>query len=117
LQGEDNVEHIIAQCPYARLVWTGCLQATGLRVDIPQVGDTLEGWWLEARSGVTVANRRGFDTLVILVARTLWKQRNARVFANTSQQFGTEQIILKIREEFSLLMFAKFGGSYATTGE
>jgi hypothetical protein len=117
LQGEDNVEHILAQCPYARLVWTGCPHATGLRVDILQVGDTLEGWWLEARSRVTVANRRRFDTLVILVARTLWKQRNARVFANASQQFGTEQIILRIREEFSLWMFAKFGGSYATTGE
>jgi hypothetical protein len=82
LQGEDNVEHILAHL--------FGLHATGLRVDIPQVGDTLEGWWLEARSGVTVANRRRFDTLVILVARTLWKQRNARVFANASQQFGTE---------------------------
>jgi hypothetical protein len=27
------------------------------------------------------------------------------------------QIIPKIKEEFSLWMFAKFGGSYAMTGE
>jgi hypothetical protein len=30
---------------------------------------------------------------------------------------GTEQIIAKVKEEFSVWMFAKFGGSYATTGE
>jgi hypothetical protein len=54
---------------------------------------------------------------VILVARALWKQRNAKVFANFSQQLGTEQIIGKIKEGFNLWMFAKFGGSYAMTGE
>jgi hypothetical protein len=62
-------------------------------------------------------DKRNFDTLVILVARTLWKQRNARIFANVSHQFGTEQIIGMIKEEFNMWMFAKFGGSYATLGE
>jgi hypothetical protein len=62
------------------------------------------------------AHRRRFDTLVILVARSLWKQRNAMVFANVSQQFGTDQIISRIKEEISLWMFAKFGGSYANDG-
>jgi hypothetical protein len=83
----------------------------------PEEGDTLERWWSVSRARVGNTNRRKFDTLVILVARSLWKQRNARVFANVSQQMGTEQIIAKVKEEFSLWMFAKFGGSYATTGE
>jgi hypothetical protein len=30
---------------------------------------------------------------------------------------GTKPIIAKVKEEFSLWMFAKFGGSYATIGE
>jgi hypothetical protein len=88
-----------------------------LEIGTPQVGDTLEGWWSEARTGISVANRRTFDTLVILVARSLWKQRNAMLFANASQQFGTEQLISRIKEEFFLWIVAKFEGSYATTGE
>jgi hypothetical protein len=84
LQGEDNVEHILAQCPYSRSVWVGCLHATGLHLREPEEGDTLERWWSVSRARVCNTNRRKFDTLVILVARSLWKQRNARVFANVS---------------------------------
>jgi hypothetical protein len=89
----------------------------GLHLREPEDGDTLERWWSVSRARVCTTNRRKFDTLVILAARSLWKQRNARVFANVSQQTDTEQIIAKVKEELSLWMFAKFGGSYATTGE
>jgi hypothetical protein len=116
-QEQDNVEHILLQCPYARMVWSEILQATGLLTDQPQPDSTLEVWWTRAQSWVQRRDKRKFDTLVILVLRTLWKQRNAWVFANVAQQLNTSQIIPKIKEEFSLWMFAKFGGSYATTGE
>jgi hypothetical protein len=117
LQDEDCVEHILMQCTYSRMVWGGILQAAGLQVEEPQMDSTFESWWTRVRSQVPSGDRRKLDTLIILVARTLWKQRNARVFANLPQQFGTERIVGMIKEEFNLWMFAKFGGSYATTGE
>jgi hypothetical protein len=32
--------------------------------------------------------KKGFDSLVILVSWRLWRQRNARVFQNASNQFS-----------------------------
>jgi hypothetical protein len=60
-------------------------------------------------------NRRKFDALVILIGRTLWKQRNARVFGNTQLQWGTERIVENIIEEFKLWEVAFAGGSSTLT--
>jgi hypothetical protein len=51
-----------------------------------------------------------FDTLVILVAWTLWKQRSAIVFGNVKSQLNTIQIVEKIKEEFSLWELGIIGG-------
>jgi hypothetical protein len=45
----------------------------------------------------------------LLVAWTLWKQRNARVFGNIERQLSTEQIIDTIIEELSLWRVARGG--------
>jgi hypothetical protein len=66
---------------------------------------------------VQANDRRRFDTLVILVAWTLWKQRNARVFANVSRQLNANQILQKIKEEFSLWEAAIIGGRRCRTRE
>jgi hypothetical protein len=54
--------------------------------------------------GVLVAtkDRRKFDTLIILVAWMLWKQRNAVVFGNTRDQCSPIQLADRVREEFRL---------------
>jgi hypothetical protein len=36
-------------------------------------------WWLWARKAVAKPSRNGFDTLVWLVAWSLWKKRNRRI--------------------------------------
>lgn len=45
--------------------------------------DTTLKWWLKERGKFHKADKRGFDTLVIAVTWSLWKQRNARVFNRT----------------------------------
>jgi hypothetical protein len=35
LQEEDNIDHILVQCPFARQVWMVCLQAAGLVIQEP----------------------------------------------------------------------------------
>jgi hypothetical protein len=37
-------------------------------------------WWLCRRKDVQKDHRRGFDSFVALVAWSLWRERNARVF-------------------------------------
>jgi hypothetical protein len=52
LQEEDNVDHILAQCTYARMVWFGCLRSFGLHLPEPQQHANLERWWREVESGL-----------------------------------------------------------------
>ena len=54
--------------------------------------------------------RRRFDTLVILVAWKLWKQRNARVFGNLREQRTVEQLVDNTGEEFELWESGRTGG-------
>jgi hypothetical protein len=96
------MHHILTQCPYARLVWFGCLQAVGLTLEEPGQDSQLEDWWSSARSRVCKEDRRKFDTLVILTAWSLWKHRNARLFGNRGQECTALHLIDKIKAEFEL---------------
>jgi hypothetical protein len=109
LQDEDNVDHILAQCPYAKMVWFGCLRKMGSQLQEPQENTDLERWWTEARKRLRKEDRRGFDTFILLIAWMLWKQRNARVFGNLERQLSTTQIIDTVFEEFSLWRAARVG--------
>jgi hypothetical protein len=107
----DTVDHVLVQCPYARQVWYDCLQEAGINIVEPRSDSTLESWWSAARELVCRKDRVGSDTMVILTAWRLWKQRNARVFNNAAQQFSTQQLVLRIKEEFSLWKLARGRGS------
>jgi hypothetical protein len=111
LQEEDNTDHVLVQCVYARQAWLGCLRRARLELQEPQVTDTLENWWLAARQRIRRADRRTFDTLTTLTAWMLWKQRNARVFGNTRDQCEPEVLVDRIREEMQLWELAATGGS------
>jgi hypothetical protein len=43
-------------------------------------------WWLRARKAVAKPSRKGFDSLVWLVAWSLWKERNRRVHKRAALQ-------------------------------
>jgi hypothetical protein len=65
---EDSVQHIMAACVYTRQVWFGCLRRLELNLDIPQVAEPWQDWWLRVRAAFRTKERRGFDALVILVS-------------------------------------------------
>jgi hypothetical protein len=53
----------------------------GLQAVAPQPDvRTFSAWWCWAASSLPKEKRKGFNSLVILVAWTLWKHRNACVF-------------------------------------
>jgi hypothetical protein len=115
LQAEDTVDHILMHCPYSRMVWLRCFQAMGIQLEEPTLDSNLEQWWSATRSRIRTSDRRKFDALIILIARTLWKQRNARVFGNVQQQWSTERIVDSIQDEFRLWILAFAGGSNTLT--
>ena len=56
-------------------------------------------------------DKRAFDTIVILFAWRLWKQRNARAFNNPAGQFSVEGLAAQIVDEWKQWMLAGLGGS------
>jgi hypothetical protein len=48
------------------------------------VEEDIAGWWLHPRDLVPKSHSPVFDSLVLLVARIIWLERNNRVFSRTS---------------------------------
>jgi hypothetical protein len=68
-------------CVFARYIWAQILNKVGLLPLAPEITDVLfQDWWRKAEQKVPNSQRKGFNSLVILVSWRLWKQRNACVF-------------------------------------
>lgn len=80
LQEEDNVDHILVRCVYAREVWHRSFDILQVNIDPPTHSSTFQDWWLQQRRNLTGKAVRGFDSFIIGTAWALWKQRNTRVF-------------------------------------
>jgi hypothetical protein len=52
----------------------GCLQL------LPSAAASLAGWWPEAEAMTTPKRRRATNSIILLTLRSLWLERNARVF-------------------------------------
>ena len=98
-QEEDTTDHIRAGCVYARQLWDGCFRLLQINVQIPSSEDTFMVWWDKARKFFHGKLKRGFDSLVILTAWHLWKQRNAKVFNRPDQWKGPRKLVSWILED------------------
>jgi hypothetical protein len=85
------------------------MSRVGIQLQEPRENTNLDRWWEEARKRLRKEDRRWFDTFVLLIAWTLWNQRNARVFGNLQRQLSMEQIFDRVVEEFSLLRVTRDG--------
>lgn len=68
-QEEETMQHILLQCVFAREVWFHTLSLIGLQHLTPGTAESsFQDWW--HRSGTTVqkAQKKGFNSAVILVA-------------------------------------------------
>jgi hypothetical protein len=65
------MDHLLVGCVFSKEVWYKVLQ-------VLRLVDSFCEWWLQARKRVPKVRRRGFDALVLLVGRMIWKERNCR---------------------------------------
>nr|ABA97942.1 retrotransposon protein, putative, LINE subclass [Oryza sativa Japonica Group] len=79
-QSDETIDHLLVACPESRQLWWIALRAIGHSECLPINEPSFHIWLCDSRKKVIKAHRRGFDTIATLVAWTIWKERNIRVF-------------------------------------
>ncbi|GJN27974.1 hypothetical protein PR202_gb16046 [Eleusine coracana subsp. coracana] len=84
-QADETVQHLLTSCVFARECWFKVLAPLGFSSVVPRNHNhKFSDWWRRAVKKVPKARRKGFNSVVILVAWLLWKHRNACVFEGSS---------------------------------
>jgi hypothetical protein len=78
----ETLDHLSLQCPYAMEVWSGTWQRLRLAIPLPDVQSTLTEWWPAAVEQLSKDDSKCANSLIMLALRSLWLERNARVFDN-----------------------------------
>ncbi|KAJ1266199.1 hypothetical protein BS78_08G132600 [Paspalum vaginatum] len=77
----ETVDHLLLRCVHSKEIWFRFLLRLGIQHVAPSALDgSFASWWLEAKKQVAKSIRKRFDSLVVLVAWCLWKERNNRIF-------------------------------------
>lgn len=79
-QEPETTDHLLLNCVYSRKVWFRLLNSVGRQHWAPNGDETLAVWWQQQRSNAPSALRKSFDSALMLVAWSFWKERNRRVF-------------------------------------
>jgi hypothetical protein len=66
----------LLSCVYIREVWHRLLTIVGLHTWAPQHQDSLLQWWQHHRAQAPRALRKCFDSMFMLSAWSIWKERN-----------------------------------------
>jgi hypothetical protein len=99
-QESETADHIAVGCVLAREIWYNTLRRCDLQHLTPIADGELIRWWPEARQRVPRPQRKGFDSIVLLVVWTLWKERNSRVFQRYAETLCT--ICQRVADEVEL---------------
>jgi hypothetical protein len=80
-QEEKTINHLLVSYVFARQFWFFLLQHFGIHQFCPQLTDSsFDLWWENSSNTAAGLTRKGFNSLVILGAWTLWNHRNRYVF-------------------------------------
>lgn len=80
-QESKDINHLFVSCSFSRQVWFGALRPIGLERLVPSPNERkFIHWWRRAQKRVGDQARKGFNSLVQLVAWQVWKHRNACIF-------------------------------------
>jgi hypothetical protein len=104
---EETIDHITLQCPFAAAIWTGAVTRLGLPNIVPSDRAELGEWWPLAISRFAASDRRTANSFILLVMRSLWLERNARVF---NHKYTSAQTSLRLLlDEWAAWMVCRRG--------
>jgi hypothetical protein len=97
-QEEETLDHILIACIFSRQAWFQVLQRFGLQTLAPEPDDhSFESWWDRVYRRVLDQAKKGLNSIIILVAWSLWNHRNRCVFDGV--QPNLNGILSPIRDE------------------
>jgi hypothetical protein len=76
----ETLDHLSLQCPFAQSVWATACQRLGFNLAVPSVQSSLSEWWPSAVEHLSRADSKMANSFIMLTLRSLWLERNARVF-------------------------------------
>jgi hypothetical protein len=80
-QEEENIDHVLLSCVFTRQFWFSFLQRVNLQELAPQLENiSFMEWWRRIDEESLGSVQKSCNSLIILVAWTLWKHRNRCVF-------------------------------------
>jgi hypothetical protein len=100
------MDHILLGCVISREVWDGLMSMLGLTALVAHGDVDTFHWWSWVRHRAPRASRKGFDSLVMLVCWSLWKERNAKTFKNEAS--SARDLSSQIMQEAALWVQAEF---------
>jgi hypothetical protein len=113
-QEPETIEHLTVQCSFSRQVWFQLLAPYNLQHLAPSANSTVAFWWQTLAAAVPKSGRKELNTFVVLVARSLWLERNARVFDRAAVM--PAELCRRIKEEFKLWATARLWSSGSDRG-
>jgi hypothetical protein len=90
-QEEENIQHILTSCVFARQFWFVVLKPLNLGHQTPTRNVVFADWW-KVEKQIQKQHMKGFNSLCIMGARILWKHRDNCVFE------GASLLTVKIRQ-------------------
>jgi len=100
-QAEETIHHILVGCVFTGQIWAQIFQYLGLSSLSPEpTASRFSKWWWKAILSVPKAERKGLNSLIILVAWEVWEHHNSCVFENATP--GIQEVLRAVIAEGNL---------------
>lgn len=101
----EGIDHLLTSCVFVREIWFHVVSWVHLEAVVPTQHEiSFQDWWQRAERRVGREQRKGFNTLVMLMAWQTWKHRNRCVFRGNAQRI--QMLLNDIKQEAHLWAIA-----------
>jgi hypothetical protein len=77
---DETIDHLFVGCVFSHRVWAGVNLLLGFNLAAPSQDGTLADWWPSTVKRLPSGRRKDGNSIIMLVIRSIWLERNARVF-------------------------------------
>ena len=110
---QETAAHLVLHCHFARQIWDKLADWSEHLVTPPQPGIRIVDWWQKELVQLPNKTRKTKAGLMMYCASNLWKERNRRVFEQTTKNLA--EVMQEIKLEVNTRILAVQGPSYPST--